>query len=217
MLAALLHCLCWFFLLRAPQLFLGIIGEKWIPAAIALSLFTTLVGMGKAIVLLVGPLLQALSKPGIHSFNTWAFAAVNGCGVWIVAYVVGDAPPGTQAAGIALMRSLIFCVGFMPLLLWQARRVADLSFTSVLLNLRGVLAAGLTTAGAITLIDRLGLYRSIQVDIVSLIIVICIATVVWFGSLRIFDQAGFELMWLETTRLWDYIAKLIRLRRKGLS
>jgi len=193
-----------------PEKFLGAIGEKWFPAALTLTLLT-LVGLGKVIILLTGPLMQALSKPGINSFNTWAFVVANACGVLAVANFVSAVTPGEQAAGIALVRVGIFGFVFAPLLFWQTWRVAGLSFKSIFVNLRWTLTAGLSTVVVNAFLNQVGLFSMIPNAKFNLFFVASIGALVWFVSLHMLDREGFEITLAEIKSLWNGFVKTSRI------
>lgn len=184
----------------APQQVLAAIGPNWLPAAGAL-VFLSFVGLSKAVLLLVGPLLQSVARPGWHAFNTWASAAANAAGVFLIARALVGATPGEQAAGIALVRAAIFCVAFGPLLLWQARRASGLSFVALFKALRGSCAAGLFTALCLAALTHIRAVPQFGNAMASLLLSTLVAAGLWYGFFRFLDKPGFLLVQKEMARV----------------
>lgn len=175
-------------------------GLYWLPAAPVLRILT-LVGLSKVIVMLVGPLLQSLSRPGTHSLNVWAFSLVNATGLIAVSKFFNDASAGEQVVAVAATRAVIFLFGFTPLLLAQARRASGLSLCSLWRRVLPPLACGVIITGLLLILQPLFIALFAKRALLGLVTSAILSAAVWSVAARLIDQEGYALLRQSFSRL----------------
>jgi len=172
---------------------MGALGRHWLPAAPVLRILT-FVGLSKVIILLVGSLLQSVSRPGTHSFNVWAFAIVNAGGLVAVSRLFGNAPVGQQVVAVAATRAMFFWLVFTPLLLVQARRASGLSLRCLWHRGSPPLVCGAILVGVLLMLHALLTALLPGRALLGLLASVVLATGVWPVTARVFDQEGYALI-----------------------
>jgi PST family polysaccharide transporter len=132
------------FLAGASSVILKAIGPQWSDAVTVLQILS-LIGISKTIILLIGPLLQAVSRAGTHSFNVWTLAISNGLAVLAAAFLFSHKTDEQQIVAVAAFRTAVFLGIFTPLLLWQAKRATALSVYGLL----GALSPAIMTSSIV--------------------------------------------------------------------
>lgn len=95
---------------------LGVVGEQWLPATNALRALC-IVGAIRAVVELVGPVLQARGHPHRQAVLTWSLAALSAGSYVAVGLLLRDASSTAQVVSMALSRALVYTVILGPLTL----------------------------------------------------------------------------------------------------
>jgi PST family polysaccharide transporter len=181
------------FLAGASAVTLAAIGKQWTSAATVLQILA-LIGISKVILLFVGPLLQALSRPGIHSFNVWTLVAANSLAVCLAVGLFSHAPGERQIIWVAAIRTIVFIGIFTPLLLWQAKRASGLSLLSLLKVLWPAMVITLIVAASQWLFHRLGLWTPIHNRYAALMATALVAFLIWLLCVYLFDQEAFRYL-----------------------
>jgi PST family polysaccharide transporter len=187
------------FLGGASPLILEAVGMQWRDATMVLRILV-LMGIAKAMILLVGPLLQALSRPGIHSLNTWTLAVCNALAVCGIVWLFSNLAVKQQISLFAAMRTMVFLVIFTPLLLWQARRASGLSLMALLKTIGPAIVISLIIGGSQALLIQCGMWAFIPNRYLTLFMSGILASLMWLACLRMLDPLG-----------WQYISKMVRM------
>jgi PST family polysaccharide transporter len=187
------------FLMGASPLLLNAIGQQWQNATMVLRILA-LIGVSKAIILLVGPLLQALSKPGIHSINTWTLATANALAVCTAAWMFGNLMQEQQITLVAALRTLVFLIIFTPLMLWQARRASGISLKALFKTIGPSILISLIIGGSQALLIQSGLWVFMPNPYTTLFMSLALAFVMWLVGFRLLDPLA-----------WQYLRKVVRI------
>ncbi|WP_164976228.1 lipopolysaccharide biosynthesis protein [Oleiharenicola lentus] len=175
------------FLAGAGSLVLSVFGPEWGEAEGVMAMLA-IVGMAKAIILFVGPTLQAVSQPGIVSIMTWAGAVANALAITAVATLLHEANDSVRMMGISFARVVVFCGFLTPIMLLQIKRVTNLSLITVA---RAVLPSFLTAGivfGSQYLIKLAGLWQYFSNAYISLAAATSIALVIVVVATRSLDR-----------------------------
>lgn len=181
------------FLAGASGVILAAIGKQWAGAVTVLQILA-LIGVSKVILMFVGPLLQALSRPGIHSFNVWTLVAANSLAVCLAVGLFYHAPGERQIIWVAAIRTIVFIGIFTPLLLWQAKRASGLSLLTLLKVLGPAIVISFIVAGSQWLLDRSGLLAVIHNKYAALCVSAAFAGITWLVCVRLFDRQAFQYL-----------------------
>ncbi len=179
------------FLAGASPIILAAIGPKWLDAAMVLRILA-IIGVSKAMILLVGPLLQALSRPGINSINTWVLAVANSAAVCATAWGFSHSTEVQQISLVAAMRAFVFVVVFTPLLLWQARRASGLSLAALLKAMFPAAITSLIVGGSQVLLSQSGIGAFMANRFATLFFSAMLAFLTWVACLRVLDRVAWQ-------------------------
>jgi PST family polysaccharide transporter len=124
----------------------GLLGSTWLPAADALKILAV-VGIAKALTILVSPLLYALGRLRLRLLVIWSLTAVSVGAFAITGVALEDQPLDAQVIWTAASRGLLFAFVFVPVSLvvlsrFGGVRLAELGQTFVGPGIAG-LAGGL--------------------------------------------------------------------------
>jgi PST family polysaccharide transporter len=124
----------------------GLLGSTWLPAADALKILAV-VGIAKALTILVSPLLYALGRLRLRLLVIWSLTAVSVGAFAITGLALEDQPLDAQVIWTAASRGLLFAFVFVPVSLvvlsrFGGVRLAELAQTFVGPGIAG-LAGGL--------------------------------------------------------------------------
>jgi PST family polysaccharide transporter len=124
----------------------GLLGSTWLPAADALKILAV-VGIAKALTILVSPLLYALARLRLRLLVIWSLTAVSVVAFAVTGIALEDQPLDEQVIWTAASRGLLFGLVFVPVsLLVLARfggvRLSELGRTFVAPGIAGI-AGGL--------------------------------------------------------------------------
>lgn len=183
------------FLAGASSVILSAIGPQWSDATTVLRILS-LIGISKTIILLIGPLLQAVSKAGTHSFNVWTLAASNGLAVLIAAFLFSHSTDDQQIAWVAVFRTVVFLGIFTPLLLWQAKRATQLSLIKLLRVIQPPIVIAIIIFSSQWSFAALGIWSHFSNRYVSLATSSMSTLVLWLICIRLLDKQA-----------WNYILK----------
>jgi PST family polysaccharide transporter len=140
---------------------LDLIGSEWTSADDAL-MFLALIGIGKALVILTGPLLFAVARPRLRAVIIWSLAALSAGTVVAAASALRDKSVADQILGVSVVRAVLFALVFVPVNLLILRRFSGLPLTSLLPWLTTPVGAGLAGAGAVLALEAAGVLARLQ-------------------------------------------------------
>jgi PST family polysaccharide transporter len=205
-----LNCIVTFpalaFLAGASQVVLAAIGPQWAGAVRVLQILT-LVGLGKSVVFLITPLLQAASRPGILSLNLWSLAIANALAVWLGVKLFA-APEEPLLACVAALRAGVFVGLFTPLLLWQANRATGLSMRSLAATVRPALLTALVMAGSQWMLASVGIWGIITNRFLALALSAAVGAGVWIACISLFDEETMGYVRAIVKRVREALASL---------
>jgi PST family polysaccharide transporter len=185
-----LSCLVTFpalgFLAGASRTVLAAIGPQWSEAVDLLQILT-LVGMAKTVILLVTPLLQAVSRPGILSLNFWTLAAANALAVWLAARLFAGAAQESLIACVGAFRVFAFLGIFTPLLLWHAKKATGLSLSALAETIRPALVTALAVGGSQWMLEQAGFRGLFPNRFLALAASAAIGGAVWLAFISLLD------------------------------
>ena len=181
------------FLAGASATILAAIGQQWSGAATVLQILA-LIGIAKVIGVFVGPLLQALSRPGIHSLNVWTLVAANSLAVCLAVGLFSHAPGERQIIWVAAMRTIVVLGVFTPLLFWQAKRASGLSLLALLTVLWPAMVTTLIVAASQWLLQYFGAWTLIHNRYAALTASAFVAFVTWLLCVYLLDQEAFRYL-----------------------
>jgi PST family polysaccharide transporter len=127
-----------------------LVGPKWADAAGALR-WLCLAGLGRSLVLFLGPLLVGVGRPQALAALLWGTALPSAAAVLVAASLVRDAPLGTQAAAIGASRAALFVLVVLPIAVFAARRLVSLPAQKLVASIGPSLGAGGVGAAALML------------------------------------------------------------------
>lgn len=181
------------FMAGAASLILSAIGPQW-SGAVAVLKILTLTGIAKTMILLVGPLLQAVSRPGVLSANLWLLALSNIAAVLLSVRLFPHAGDNQKIAYVAAFRSVLFLCLFLPLLLWHAKSATGLSIYAYLKsNLSGVFT-GIIIYFLVNLFVQLGLLSAFTNRYSALLASAILGIGLWLICLRWFEREAFSFL-----------------------
>ena len=137
----------------------AVLGPAWMPAADALALLC-LVGIGKAVVMFVGPTLQALAKPHLRTLAIWAMVTVSAPVLSQTAVALHAAPMHVQIVGMAAATAAVFLFLFVPGSVLLVIHAAGLRVRPLLSRLAPAFAAGAAAMAAAIAIRATGLLEA---------------------------------------------------------
>lgn len=91
----------------------GLLGSQWLPASDALKILAV-VGIAKALTILVSPLLYALGRLRWRLLVIWSLTAVSIGAFAITGLALQDEPIGAQVIWTAASRGILFALVFVP-------------------------------------------------------------------------------------------------------
>ncbi len=175
---------------------MAVLGPKWLPASDALEVLA-IVGIAKALTILVNPLLFALAKLRLRLLVIWSLTAVSIVTFAITGVLLEDAPLDEQVIWTAISRGLLFALVFVPVSLIVLERFGGVRLRSLLRAFAAPVAAGVS-GGAVAF----GLSRSGALDhlpaIVALLVVGVAGGLVTIGVLAALDEG----VRTRAARLW---------------
>jgi len=120
----------------------AVLGDEWEEAAVPLELLC-LAGLGKAVGLLTGPVLFAVSRPRFRAVMLWAIAGVSTVAVLVVGQLLRSAGVEEQVVGMSLSRALLFLILLLPVNLAIIQHFTGLEARVVLRYLPAPFLSGL--------------------------------------------------------------------------
>jgi O-antigen/teichoic acid export membrane protein len=124
------------------------LGVDWEQAAVPLELLC-LVGIGKAISFITGPVLFAVSRPRLRALMLWALAAVSTVTVFVVGEALRDASVENQVLGISISRAFLFLVVLAPVNLVIVQHFTGVSIRTFLQYVPAPVLSGLTAIAVV--------------------------------------------------------------------
>lgn len=109
----------------ASSQLMSLIGDEWLPAVDALKVLC-LIGAGRALTTLVGPVISAIGRPHLLAAISWISAVASAGGFIVAGVAFGEATIDAQVVGIAVVRVLVYSGVAVGLSGWAIVR-----FTSV--------------------------------------------------------------------------------------
>jgi PST family polysaccharide transporter len=140
---------------------LDVIGPEWTSADDALKVLA-LIGVGKALVILTGPLLFAVARPRLRGVIIWSLAALSIVAVVAAASALRGASVADQILGVSTVRALLFALIFVPVNLIILKRFGGLRLTSLLPWLISPVGAGLAATAAVLALEAVGVLARMQ-------------------------------------------------------
>jgi len=189
------------FLAGASPVILSAIGPQWLDATTVLRILT-IIGISKALILLVGPLLQALFRPGIHSINTWTLAVANSLAVFGAVLVFPALTQVQLISMVAAMRTFVFVVIFTPLMLWQARCASGLSLKALLKSIQPAIFTSLIIVCSQAFLIHFEVWSYISNRYAILFACTTLAGLTWLACIRALDPVA-----------WGRLAGVVRTAR----
>jgi O-antigen/teichoic acid export membrane protein len=177
----------------ASPLVLRTLGEQWLGAASVLRILA-IIGMSRAILMLLGPVLPALSRPGTSSINTWALAAANAACVALAAALTVNMETSVRLIVVASLRAAVFFLIFSPLVLFQVTRASGLSVLSFYKTIGPSILIAAVIAGVQWFVYAYFGFSFTKQRFLPLIIATFVGIITWLISLRLIDSSGFVLV-----------------------
>jgi PST family polysaccharide transporter len=128
------------------------LGSDWVPAAEGLALLT-LVGIGKAIAFVTGPVLFSAGKARFRAIMLWILAAVSTAAVVLVGWLLADASTHDQVLGMAASRAILFVPILIPVNLWIIARFTGFSPRALAASAPAPILSGLAAIGVQRLVS----------------------------------------------------------------
>jgi O-antigen/teichoic acid export membrane protein len=120
----------------------AVLGDEWADATVPLELLC-LAGVGKAVGLLTGPVLFAVSRPRFRAVMLWAIAGVSTVAVLVVGQLLRSGSVEEQVVGMSISRALLFLVLLLPVNLVIIQHFTGLQVRVVLRYFPAPLLSGL--------------------------------------------------------------------------
>lgn len=115
------------------------LGDDWAPAASAVAVIAV-AGIGRVVGQLVGPVLQALGRPGVLAILTWGGAAVSAAAYVTATHLARDASLTNQVLTLAVTAAALHSLVFQAMNFWIVARATGSTVRSL---------AGTTVPGCI--------------------------------------------------------------------
>src|ERR1019366_7339236 len=103
-----------------------VLGKDWAESADVLKVLA-MVGVIMTFQYLIGPLLQAVSKPHYAAAMVWGHGVINVFGLIVAASFLRHATTRQQVLGIAVLRVVVATLFFVPVILYFLRRICQIS------------------------------------------------------------------------------------------
>ncbi len=133
---------------------IALLGPSWSGAVLPLRVLC-LVGLIRVVIVVNGPLLQALGRPHMLAGVSWIAAFFSATAFCLAALPLRNLQAGEQALGIAVARATIYGFVILALHVYLVRRLAGVSIRSIFGSYAAPLAAGLAASAGGVLGDVL--------------------------------------------------------------
>jgi PST family polysaccharide transporter len=173
-------------LAAAGSRLMAVLGNKWAPAADALTILCFF-GITQALSRFTGPLLAAKSKPHLLAALTWTINAVSIGALLVVAMVLKDATVTRQIMGIALIRLAVGAGIMAPIFLFFLLRFSQTPLKSFLRAIGPSSLAACTTSVAVIFLNLSGLLKGLR-SAVCLAAVVIAGALAGIGTLLVLDR-----------------------------
>jgi O-antigen/teichoic acid export membrane protein len=178
-----------------------VLGRDWTQAANALQILT-LVGVVMTFQYLVGPLLQAVSKPHYAAAMVWAHGAISVVTLLAASIFLRSAATERQVFGIAMVRLVVVFVFFIPVIFYFLSTICQISVLEFLRTTAPSFASSGAIAAAIYLLQASHVFAASA--LLALTMDVFVGAVVGVGLLLALDHRLREMVcvvapqWLHT-------------------
>lgn len=107
------------------------VGPKW-DRAVAPLMILTIMGAGRAITMLLGPILQALGRTRLFAVLAWFNGGLSAVSFVVAGLLLSDSSVGTQVVAMSWSRAILYGVVFLALNLYVLKRVTQVPISTVL-------------------------------------------------------------------------------------
>lgn len=132
----------------------ALLGERWHDSAAVLRILC-LLGVGRAMTLQIGALLQAVGRPGLLAAMTWAHAVATALGLTLAGFWLADRSGLEQITGIAATRTAIFALLYAPPYIAMMVGFSGVGWRQLLGALQPSAVAALAVAAAVAASEAL--------------------------------------------------------------
>ncbi|MBI1839319.1 MAG: lipopolysaccharide biosynthesis protein [Verrucomicrobia bacterium] len=161
------------------------LGSQWIDGSPALAILCAM-GAAKALTSFTGPLLQAVSRPGLASLNVWGIGVFSALGFWVAKELSSAMTTSEQVTIVAACRTTIFLGIYLPANLVLAVIYAKVSWLELGHALKSSLLASLLPVLILEGVQRLDFLQEIHPRLeLSLLAALGLGS--WIVSLSYFD------------------------------
>jgi O-antigen/teichoic acid export membrane protein len=142
-------------LFAAADSVMAVVGKEWGPAAPVLRLLC-LAGAARALLLLIGPMLQALGRPHLLAVLAWLSAALSAAAFLVAGWLVDDSPQADQVLGMGISKAALWMGVFLTMYLTILCRICRIPGVKLVTTLSPGIVATAAGAGAGVFTSSLG-------------------------------------------------------------
>ncbi|MFP3901104.1 MAG: oligosaccharide flippase family protein [Acidimicrobiia bacterium] len=154
---------------------MGVIGDRWEPAVAPLMILCVM-GAGRALTMLNGPMLQALGRPGRLAWLAWLHAGISAGSFVVAGVLLRDAAVDRQVVGMSWSRAVLWAGLFLVINMGVLRWATEVRMAAVARAVGPSALAGLAGAAAGVLVG--GATAGLAGDLVRLVVVATAGAVV---------------------------------------